>query len=353
MTTNFMIYGANGYTGELTARNAVKQGLHPILAGRNKAAVEEVAGRLDLEARSFSLDDPAAIDVGLKDVDAVLHMAGPFTETFRQMAEACLRTKTHYLDITGEPDVYLGLQKLDAQAKEAGVMFLPGIGFDVVPTDCLALHLKNRLPSATHLALAFRMYGPADLSHGTTNTFINHLDRTSLIRQNGELVSVPHLSKSWQIDFGRGEEEIYRMVWGDLITAYHSTGIPNIENYFAISNLGISLLKMSKFFRPLMGAGFVKNFLKKQATVGPAGPSDEEIEKSNTVVWGEAKDAAGNTVVSRLNAPEAYYLTAITSLLAAKRVLSGDAPVGYQTPATAYGADFILEVEGVEREDLN
>lgn len=352
MTANFMIYGANGYTGELTARIAVKQGMHPILAGRNQAAVEEVSQRLDLEARVFALDDPAGIDTALKDIDVLLHCAGPFRWTYKQMAEACLRTKTHYLDITGEASVYLALLKLDAQAKDAGVMLLPGIGFDVVPTDCLAAHLKDRLPSATHLTLAFRQVGPASFSTGTGNTMIENLGNSDYIRKNGKLVSVPRLSKTRLFDFGRGEVEVNRMTWGDIVTAYHSTGIPNIENYFVVSKQGVMLMKFSKYLRPLVNTDFMKNLLKKLVAGGPPGPTDEEIEKSSVIVWGEAKDAAGKTVVSRLHAPEAYYLTGITSLLAIKRILSGDAPVGYQTPASAYGPDFILEAEGVSREDL-
>lgn len=352
MPTNFMIYGAYGYTGELTTRYAVEQGLRPILAGRNKTALEALGQRYDLETRPFALDNPDVLDAALQDINVVIHAAGPFKYTFRQMAQACLRTKTHYLDITGEPTVYQTLHALDALAKEAGIMLLPGIGFDVVPTDCLAAHLKNRLPSATHLTLAFKQFGPAQFSQGTMKTANENMALTDYIRQAGEWVSVPRLSKKRKFDFGRGEIALYRMTWGDSITAYYSTGIPNIENYFGVTTLGMTVMKMSKYLRPLMGTPFMKTLFKTMIELLPLGSTDEQIEKSKVVVWGEVKDEVGNTAVSRLHTPEAYRLTALTSLLAVNRILAGDAPTGYHTPATAYGPDFVLEAEGVTREDL-
>src|SRR5262245_25206431 len=104
----FLIYGANGYTGELIARRATAQGLRPILAGRSKT-VTALAGELSLEHRLFALDDPGAIDSGLQGVSVVLHCAGPFSRTFQPMADACLRMKVNYRDITGEIAVFEGL----------------------------------------------------------------------------------------------------------------------------------------------------------------------------------------------------------------------------------------------------
>jgi short subunit dehydrogenase-like uncharacterized protein len=162
---NFMIYGANGYTGELIAREASKRGMKPILAGRSQNKVEPLAKELNLIFRTFSLADKKSLEYTLKEVDFVLHCAGPFSLTSQPMVEACLRLGKHYLDITGEIAVFEAMAKRDAAAKKAGIMVLPGVGFDVVPSDCLALHLKNRLPSATALTLAF--YGLGKISHGT------------------------------------------------------------------------------------------------------------------------------------------------------------------------------------------
>src|SRR3982751_3462003 len=160
----FLIYGANGYTGELITRYAVERGMKPVLAGRNAIAIEALAKKHHLEYRVFSLDETDRLDAALNEVEVVLHCAGPFSLTSSRMVEGCLRNKKHYTDITGEIAVFEAMMSLDGKAKDAGVMVMPGVGFDVVPSDCLALHLKNRLPSATHLLLAF--YGLGKLSHG-------------------------------------------------------------------------------------------------------------------------------------------------------------------------------------------
>ena len=103
------------------------------------------------------------------------------------MVDACLHTGTHYLDLTGEIPVYEAIASRDAEAKARGVMLLPGTGFDVVPTDCLALHLKQRLPSATRLSLAFHGEGPAGLPPGTQKTAIELAPYGDRVRRNGRL----------------------------------------------------------------------------------------------------------------------------------------------------------------------
>jgi len=201
-STPLLIYGANGYTGALIAQLAVARGLQPILAGRSRTALAAVAGPLGLDYRVFALEDAAALATGLADARVVLHCAGPFAHTARQMADACFRTHTHYLDITGEIAVFEALAARDAEARAAGVMLLPGAGFDVVPSDCLAAHLKRRLPSATSLALAFQVLGR--VSRGTANTAIENVARGGMVRRDGKLLAVPAAYKNRTIDLGRG-----------------------------------------------------------------------------------------------------------------------------------------------------
>lgn len=309
--------------------------------------------QLNLEHRAFRLDQTESLERSLADVEVVLHCAGPFRTTYRPMAEACLRTRTHYLDITGEVGVYSGLRTMDAAAKERQAMLLPGIGFDVAPTDCLAAHLARRLPSATHLALAFRSFGPAGLSRGTARTTVEAAGGPSWVRRAGRLAPVPHLSKRRTVDFGRGPVEVGRMVWGDIYTAYHSTGIPNIENYYRLPRIAYALAPLARLAAPLLRWRPVRALLGSLVGLLPPGPTDEQRRQSGTAVWGEVVDEQGHSARARLHGPESYTFTALTSLLAIQRVLGGVAPAGYHTPATAYGADFVLEIEGVEREELN
>ncbi|MGB2993743.1 MAG: saccharopine dehydrogenase NADP-binding domain-containing protein, partial [Paenisporosarcina sp.] len=136
MTQKWMIYGANGYTGALIARTAVAQGMKPILAGRRKEEIHTLANELGLESRVFSLNEPDQVTSGLREIDLVLHCAGPFSATSAPMIEGCLEMGSHYLDITGEISVFEHAHELKQakRAEDAGVVLCPGVGFDVIPT---------------------------------------------------------------------------------------------------------------------------------------------------------------------------------------------------------------------------
>ena len=167
---NWMIYGANGYTGRLCAIEAVRRGLRPVLGGRNADALAMLGKQLRLETRVFSLDDPRVVADNLGGIAVMLHCAGPFSATSVPMLSACEHAHCHYLDITGEIDVFEYVHHRDAHWKRANIAAIPGVGFDVVPSDCLAAMLKRELPDATHLRLAFRSKGK--MSPGTAKTVV-------------------------------------------------------------------------------------------------------------------------------------------------------------------------------------
>ena len=345
--SDWLIYGANGYTGELIAREAVQRGLHPILAGRNREAITTLATSLGLESRSFRLDDPQAIEAGLKDCAVVLHCAGPFSRTAKPMIEACLHTHTHYLDITGEIAVFELAATFDAVAKLASIMVLPGVGFDVVPTDCLAAHLKSLLPTATHLTLAFRGLGRT--SRGTTLTALEGIATAGMIRREGRLLPVPGAWKTRRVDFGNGRGPISTVTipWGDIATAYYSTGIPNIETYIALKPKLIFLLKVGRYLSWVIKWAPVQNFLAAQIRAMPPGPTSEQRARSTSFVWGEVRDDADQIVTARFKAPDGYTLTVHTALAIVEKALGGHHPIGFQTPAKAYGAQLVFDLPGV------
>jgi len=351
MSSAFLLYGAYGFVGEAAARLVIGSGLRPVLAGRNAAKLERQATELDVECRVFDLDDPGAIDRALKDVTVVLHCAGPYLYTSRPMVEACLRTGAHYLDLTGEIPVYEALAARDAEAKARGIMLLPGVGFDVVPTDCLAVHLKQRLPSATRLTLAFQSEGPAGLPPGTQRTSIELIPYGNRVRRNGRLETPERGMKTRTVDFGHGPVQATRLTWGDVFMAQYSTGIPNIEDYAVLPEAIRRQMAWMDYIRPLFKLAAMRNFFKRGVKPGSTA---EERAKTLTHVWGEVEDDQGRRAISRLHGPEAGVTWTIRAALAAvQKVLTGNARPGFQTPALAYGADFVLECEGVTREDLN
>jgi short subunit dehydrogenase-like uncharacterized protein len=350
--TNFLVYGSYGYTGRLIVEHAIKEGLHPILAGRDEEQLRAQAERFHLEYRAFALDETSKLDSALGEVEAVLHCAGPFVHTHRLMAEACLRTKRHYVDISGEIVGFEALAAMDAQAKNAGIMLLPGGGFDVVPSDCLAAHLRQRLPSANQLRLYIHGIG-AGASRGTAKSAVENMHRQGMIRRDGMLVQVPPAWSVREQDFGRGPRQVVSIGWGDVSTAYYSTGIPNIETYFAFPKSYINVLKSMRVIGPLLYNRPVKNFLKFLINrFTEPGPGEERRKKGLAILIGEAIDPGGRKSVTKLISPEGYTCTALTTVEIMKRILNGEFKSGFCTPSIAYGADFILQFDGVKREDI-
>ncbi len=349
--STFLLYGSYGYTGQLIAGQAVKTGLQPILAGRNGGKLKAQAHRLGLEYRHFPLEDTASLDAALQGVQAVLHCAGPFSYTFQPMAEACLRTHRHYVDISGELDGFEKLAGLDQAAQEAGIMLLPGAGLDVVPSDCLSAYLVNRLPDATHLRL-FISAARSGISRGTARSAIDKIDHQGRIRRDGRLVEVPPAWRVLQVDFGRGLRRVVSIGWGDVSTAYYSTRIPNIETYMSLPPALINFMYLSRVFQPLLANRAIKGLLKGLiGLVLPRGPSEHLNRTGYSLMVGEVTNGI-RTLRARLRTPAGYWFTALASVEIMERILNSDLKTGFQTPSLAYGSDFILQFPGVSREEL-
>ncbi len=346
---DFLLYGAYGYTGRLIVRYAVQYGLKPLLSGRNAEKLEATAREFGLEYAPCSLEEPRKLAELLSRTNLVVHAAGPFIHTARPMMEACLNTRTHYLDITGEIQVFETAARLDERARQAGVMLLPGTGLDVVPTDCLALYLKKKLPDARLLQLALKSLGR--FSRGTAKTMIENLGESGAVRVEGRIRREPIGKRTLQVPFPDGPSFVMSIPWGDVSTAYHSTGISNIEVFMALPPSLHRKLRWQHYFNWLLRTPLVRNLARRRVEQGPPGPTDAQREKGRCFYWGRVSNLSGDTREARLTTVEGYTLTAHCTLLIAKKVLEGIFKPGFQTPARAYGEDLILEVEGTSRED--
>ncbi len=346
---DFLIYGATGYTGQLAAEHAVRVGLRPVVGGRNADTLAKMAKGLELEWRCFSLDDAAGTRDGIRGMAAVLHAAGPFSATSRPMADACIRAGIHYCDITGEIDVFETVAARDKDARSAGVMLLPGAGFDVVPSDCLAAHLAARMPDANRLRLSIG--GLTTLSRGTAKTMAESVAKGTRVRRHERIVETRETPRS-TMDFGTGSCATIGVSWGDVSTAWHSTHIPNIEVFFQTVPQMERASRMPRLLKQLLATRVAQRLIKKQIDARlPPGPSAATRAAGSAVLIGETWNSAGEHITTRLETPEAYDLTAKTSVEIARLAASGHAAIGYQTPSTAYGADFITKFEDVSRLD--
>lgn len=344
MSADWMIYGANGYTAELVLELVAARGLRPVLAGRREESIRPIADKLGLAYRLFALDDPAAVKRGIAGVRAVVNLAGPYSRTAKPMVEACLATGAHYLDITGEIDVFEWVISQRAEAERAGCVLISGVGFDVVPTDCLAKLLAETMPDARELELAFAPFGPGGISRGTLKTMLENVGRGARVRIDGEIRAVPFDWRTPKIRFAQGERRCVTLPWGDVSTAFHSTGIPNVCVYMAAPG---SFARTMRVLRPLIAPTPVHRALQWIVTRTMTGPVRAQREKAASGIWGRATNAAGDTVEATLTCPEGYTLTAESTLAALDRVLAGDVRPGAWTPSVAFGADFVRGLSNV------
>lgn len=343
MTGGLLLYGANGYTGRLILETALRAGLRPVIAGRRREAIEPLARYSGVDFRVFDLADRPASSRALEPFDAMLLAAGPFSRTSAPALDACVAARTAYLDITGEVAVFEALFGRSEEAKAAGIPVLPGVGFDVVPTDCLAALLSERLPGADRLTLAFRGFRA---SPGTAKTMLEGAGSGGLARIGGKLVSVPSAWKTRKIPFADRERTAMTVPWGDLATAWRSTRIPDIETYAAASPRAIAAARLLRRAAPLVAWKPVRRLLEKAIVARVSGPTVEERERERSQIWGRVESSDGRAVEGRITTLEGYAFTAESAVACARRVLKGGVPPGTWTPSQAFGTGFVGEIPG-------
>jgi short subunit dehydrogenase-like uncharacterized protein len=347
--TRLLLYGAYGYTGRLTAELAAVRKLDIVLAGRNRTALSELGDRLGLPTRVIRLDDPKRLSDALKDIACVVHMAGPFAITSGPMLDACLATQTNYIDVTGEIEVFQAIWSRKGEIQRAGITVIPGAGFDVVPTDCLAGYVAGKLERPTSLLIA--LSGLQSVSQGTVRTAIRQISKSILCRRGGTIVALEDRSTHW-IDFGSGGEPCVPVSWGDVATAFHSTGVGNITVYFRRTKLFQSADVLGKLFGPLLRSRFGQSGLSAMVRRLPEGPNRAERIANRGKILAEASNSSGKSFKASLSTPNAYDFTAQSVLEIASRIDVLPAAVGLVTPFQAFGADFILTLPGCSRMDI-
>ena len=347
---NWLIYGASGYTGEIIAKEAISRGHKPILAGRSAEKLKPLAESLGLSYRVFNLNKPHEMEEGLKDVELVLHCAGPFIHTSEPMIQACLQFGINYLDITGEIPVLENTFSYHAKAIEKKIVLISSVGFDVVPTDCMAKYVSEALPNASSLEIAF--VAISSPSQGTAKSMVEMLPKGGRIRKSGKLEFYPLGRGSKKVQFSDGvERTILPIPWGDLASAFVSTKISNITTY---SHYPESFIKALPFLessiRYLTDFEIVRTTLQKIIEFTVEGPNEEMRKTGKSLVYVKASDEAGNFKEAWLETLEGYLFTAKSSILCVESVLNAR-PIGAITPSLAFGKDFIMQIPGTKRMD--
>lgn len=347
MNEEWMIFGANGYAGQLITRYAVKKGHRPIIAGRNKKAIHALAKELDLPYRVFDLSDNIAEQVtGLR---LVLNCAGPFSKTVKPILDACLEEKCHYLDISGELSVFDYCFQQNKKAQEQGCIVCPGVAFDIVPTEAVAVKLKNMLPDADTIKLGFE--GQMALSKGSSITLLEGVGNPDLsvymVRNKGELckLSKPRIERH-AFEAGKPEKKSMSITWADLNGVFYSTKIPNISVFIPATIINRVSFAYMEWLKPFFGLKFIQNFFSKIIKLFVKGPSENELNKSRMVIFGEASNAKGDIRRVYINVAHGYKFTYLAAVASVEFCLRQQDKSGYFTPSMLMGVDFVEELEG-------
>ena len=321
-----LIYGATGYTGRMAAERAKALGLTFEIAGRNHSRLAALAAHLDVPFRVF--DTGADVENALTDISVLLNFAGPFAHTAEPLMRACIKAGVDYLDITAEINVYRLAERLGAEAASNDVMLLPGVGWDVVPTDSLAVHVAQRVERPLALSIALQV--PGAMSRGSAMSVSEIISAGVLARVDGELVSTPDATPR-HFDFGDGPVLCVPLSFGDLVTGWHSTGIPDIAMFVHIA-----------------GDAFAEGDLSRL----PDGPTAEEREAHRARAVVEVTGAGGAIARSVIETVNGYSYTPLAAVEAARRVLEGERRPGFTTPVRVFGVGFAESIAGTVISDL-
>lgn len=352
----WMLYGATGYTGKLLIEEAVSRGHKPIIAGRSAAKLQPLAEQYGVEFAAFSLDDHQKIVRAISDVKLVLHAAGPFVQTSAPMLDACLQVGAHYLDITGEISVFENTFAHDQAAQDRGILLISGVGFDVVPTDCLIQYVADQLPDATWLEVALNALSAdknsSGVTAGTLKSGLGMIAKGNLVRRNGELVFTDFGTDTKTFRFPQGERMATAFPWGDLSTGYRTTGIPNITTYLTFPRSQIDFLRrFGHLTRRLLAVDAIRYWAERQIDARIEGPTEKQRREGRSYLYARVGNASDESIEGWLETAESYHFTAKSALLSVERVLAGSYH-GALSPASAFGADFVLEVPGTKRFDV-
>lgn len=330
-----LLYGANGYTGQLFARYLMAKGIKPILAGRSDS-VNEIGTALNLSTRVFNIEQTSSY---LEDIDILVNLAGPFSITQDNLIKACIRTKTHYMDIAGEMTEVEQVFNHAPKAKAAKIALVPAAGFGVVPTDVAAKWACDLLEAPTHLTIAYSTVGGA--SRGTLKTVLKNIQTNGHILVEGEYRTArPAQSQKKVRVLGKSFNAVYNPWRADLFTAQLSTGVANIETYSEFPGFVVKMMNGRLIW--------LRNLiLNRLIHLLPEGPSEKQIRKGCTYIRAIASNAKGETASVEIKGPEAYQFTVMSLYQTMRLVLEKENTYGFLTPSML-GTDWLLESEEVE-----
>src|SRR5262252_4228393 len=280
--SGWMLYGAYGTTGELILQEALRRGHRPLLAGRNRSRLSELAGKTGLDSVAFGVESAEQAMPALEKVSVVVNAAGPFSETGGPLRRLCLETRASYVDVNGEIGDFVAAMECDAEAWERRIAIIPGAGYGVVFAEAVAARVASRLTDASWLRLSLATEN-ALTSRGAALSKAYVLSGGGYVVSRGELRARPTAHQTWRV----AEQRFAAAPLAEVVAAHRLTGIKEIV-------AGIPLPLAAAI--ALRWAGRLVGSMLLRRTDGASGakPSPKaDSSEPRSRVWAEAGNAAG------------------------------------------------------------
>lgn len=339
----WLLYGATGYTGRKIAELAVRRGHRPVLAGRNREKLEQLAHPLDLTVVSFGLEEADRLRSTVADHDLVVNAAAPYDRTAPAFLSAAIDGRTHYLDVAGEFDLLTESYARDTSARDAGIVAVPACAFQVVPSDAIVADLLARAPKGRFLELGVETNSPP--SRGTLKASLDVIAEGGRIRRGGSIEQVRLGLKGPNVRFHPGERATIVAPLADLAAACRACSVPEISTYLALKP-GAGPVRL--FARPL--GWILRSQLLRQSIrslVDRLMSEKDETDAISGSIWGRITEEDGTTheAWTRTGPPYAYTAGAIVA--AVEEISNGPSRFGVLTSSQAFGPRFSEKIEGI------
>ena len=342
---DWLIYGANGYTGRILVEQAAKQGHKPVIAGRSPEKIKPLAEQYDLPYSILDLHDINALSEKVADFKLISNFAGPFPLTARPIAEACLENGINYIDVSGDLNTIQYIFDLNEKARAKSIVMIPAAGFITYATECLAHYIAEQIDETKFIELGVYIIGGT--SRGTAISTVDSIKDGCLIRKDHQLIPVKFGKDTKKIPFPDGRKPAWAVPLAELLTVHKALTIPDIKVFNVMPHFLHLLRLIAPLIQKTMKIEVFKRIAKKIAAKQPEGPTREQNLNTKSYLWARAGDKIGNEKQAWLETPEAYYFTALLNIRFAEVILGSDLK-GSITPSEAFGKDLIFDFEKVK-----
>jgi short subunit dehydrogenase-like uncharacterized protein len=351
-----VLFGATGYTGDLTARALVDRGVRPVLAGRSAERLGRLAAELGgLETRVADVGAPETLSGLVERGDVLVSTVGPFVRMGDPAVEAAIAAGAHYLDSTGEGPFIRGVfERHGAAAEAVGSGLVTAFGYDWVPGNlAAALALREAGERATSVDIGYFLSGrpgPGGASGGTRASVLGLMLAPGFAFRGGRVVTEAAAARVRGFDLGgrRGEGVTVASSEAFTLPRLHPS-LRDVNVYLgwagSLSRLvqatsaGTALLGRIPGARDAVGA-----LLRPLAPGSTGGPDAQARARVGSLVVAEAFDANGTRLAAvKLSGVNPYDFTAAVLAWGAQTAADGGLQgAGALGPVDAFGLEALV-----------